>query len=103
MDNDLFYPEKVFDDSFTFGKWVPLLCADIAHLRPFKELYKRLPDTKYTIPRSNGPFFYRNHPINYIAITGTCQNALEIPIEGSKSDVILIIYREYDSYELLQL
>lgn len=92
MDNDLYYSEKVFEDSFTYGKWVPLLCADVGYLRPFDEIYKRAPLDGFSLPRSNGPFFFRNHPINYVAVTGHCHSAQQLPIEGTRN-VILILYR----------
>lgn len=94
MENDLYYAERVFEDSFTFGKWVPLICADVAHLRTFEEIYNRPVEEQYSIPRSNGPFFFRNHPINHVSITGYCHSAHEILIEGSKTNVILIVYRK---------
>lgn len=92
MNHDLYYSERHFSSSFTYGKWVPMFCADIVHLRPFQEIYKRPPKDGFEIPKSNGPFFFRNHPIDYVTVVGRIQNAMVIDIEGSKANVVLVIH-----------
>lgn len=102
MGSDIYYPEKVFNESFTFGNWLPLICTDVFHLQTFKEVYGRESLPKYTIYKSNGPFFFRNHPINYIVVTGKCVNGYEVYIENSKAEVVLILILDDSSGQSLK-
>lgn len=102
MENDIYYPEKVFNKSFTFGNWLPLTCADVLHLQTFEEIYGRASLPKYSIYKSNGPFFFRNHPINYVVVTGKCRNGYEVSIENSKSSIVLIMFLDDGSGQNLK-
>jgi hypothetical protein len=102
MGSDIYYPEKVFHESFTFGNWLPLICTDVFHLQTFKEVYGRESLPKYTIYKSNGPFFFRNHPINYVVVTGKCINGYEVYIDNSKTEIVLILFLDDSSGQSLK-
>lgn len=111
MSLDQFYPEPNFVDSFTFGKWVPLFCADIASLCSFRQVYNRSANPSVCIfpsytqrnkalcthkhgsslvssevkpgnddIKGQEPFFFRNHPINYVSLTGKILDIDEKPV-----------------------
>lgn len=80
-----------------------MLCADVQHLRPFKEIYKRDAQEGFTIAKSNGPFFFRNHPIDYVTIVGCVRSVVEIDIEGSKGKTVLIIHSMSQNLEFFCL
>lgn len=105
MEYDIFYPERVFGDSFTFNKWVPLMCADISNLWSFRQIYNCDPDssvcigharrmkrrTKYSLPQASTPlhppFFFRNHPVNYVTLTGRLVDVTEIVLHDHRFSI----------------
>lgn len=88
MDVDYFYPEFTFIDSLTFGKWVPLMCSDLSTLFTFFEIYNRQPDPSVCVQnnvKTSFPFFFRNHPINYVFLTGKILNPIENAFRPAKN------------------
>lgn len=65
-----FPDESEFSKSLTFNSWVPIACDDIHILIPFKQIYGREPRISGT--KEGGPFFFYNHPINYVSVRGYC-------------------------------
>jgi hypothetical protein len=83
QDLDCFYEENKFFKSFTFNNWVPLSCMDVSLLESYESLYGQ----RSTIPQvKGGPFFFRNHPINYVVVCGV---VVEAEARGDNRDVFV--------------
>lgn len=65
-----FHDESEFPNSLTFNSWVPIACDDIHILLPFKQIYGR--EAQISGTKDGGPFFFYNHPINYVSVRGYC-------------------------------
>lgn len=87
---DVFYHEKYFGDSLTYNRWLPLCARDILYLDRYEDVYgrsqglsKRNPEDdnnnnkRRRISSNAEIYFFRNHPINYVLITGRCINVKE--------------------------
>ncbi|CAN6674468.1 hypothetical protein TRVA0_054S00452 [Trichomonascus vanleenenianus] len=69
------YNPEIFRRSHTFGKWLPIACRDILELETFKAAYGYPCPDKLRIgssPNVETVFLCRNHPINYVLVTGKC-------------------------------
>ncbi|VVT51752.1 uncharacterized protein SAPINGB_P003201 [Magnusiomyces paraingens] len=110
MAYDQFYKEDAFASSLTFNKWVPLMCADVALLWTFKQIYNRPPDPRICLTSSPGnnknnnknkitntllypPHFFRNHPINYVSVTGELIDVTEsqLGLDPEKNSLAILI------------
>lgn len=65
-------PVDLFLTLPTFGSWLPISCRDIYELKPYDYYYNVSCPQDLIIPKSNGPFFFLNHPLNYVMVTGKC-------------------------------
>ena len=75
LEQDVLYPKEYFSQSLTYNKWLPIACLDIRMcLKAYRDLY--LDDKSPIVGEDRGPFFFRNHPINYVCVTGYCSDVI---------------------------
>lgn len=62
----------MFDLSVTFNQWTRMTCHDISLVESYESLYGCPYEPPYgqSLIRPEAPFFFKNHPINYVSLCG---------------------------------
>lgn len=88
MIRDEYYDERHFGDSLTYNRWLPMCAHDVCCLDSFETIYER----KCNLEGRGRIYFFRNHPINYVLLTGRCVDVSETSIRSKTRPGVLYTF-----------
>jgi hypothetical protein len=88
MIRDEYYDEGYFGDSLTYNRWLPMCAHDVYCLDSFETIYER----KSELAGRGRIYFFRNHPINYVLLTGRCVDVSETSIRSKTRPGVLYTF-----------